>query len=114
MIAVEFALDVYQVRISPAALISAIPVRWWRPGDLLLSPSITRRLIEEFTKAAGAQLSAAAAREPDRPGGRGPQADLRGLSAPKSSKNPISARGTVKLYVSPLLAKVPLRDRVQR
>src|SRR3954467_1432590 len=90
-------------------------VRVAAQGDALLAPSITRRLIEEFTRAA-------------RPGADGVPAELgeltarevdvlrlvaRGLSNAEIAAELVVAENTVKTHVARLLAKLGLRDRVQ-
>jgi DNA-binding NarL/FixJ family response regulator len=94
----------------PEQLISA--VRVVAAGDALLSPSITRRVIEEF-----AQLP--------RPGGTDALAGLtdrerevlklvaRGLSNAEIAAELVVSDATVKTHVGHLLAKLQLRDRVQ-
>ena len=83
-------------------------------GDALLSPSVTRRLIESFTAAS-------------RPAGRPPavldqltrrEAEVLKLLAAGLSNVEIAAKlfvaeTTVKTHVAGLLAKLGLRDRVQ-
>ncbi len=95
----------------PEDLISAIRVV--AKGDALLSPSVTRRIIEEF------------ARHPIR---AIPSQDIRGLTKREIEILQLIARGqtnseiaselvvsevTVKTHVSNLLGKLNLRDRVQ-
>lgn len=83
-------------------------------GDALLSPSITRKLLEEFTKAT--------------PTASRPVADLgqltdreeevlrelaRGLSNSEIAEALFVSETTVKTHVSHILTKLELRDRVQ-
>jgi DNA-binding NarL/FixJ family response regulator len=94
----------------PEQLISA--VRVVAAGDALLSPSITRRVIEQF------------ARLPP-PGGTDALAGLtarerevltliaRGLSNAEIAAELFVSDATVKTHVAHLLAKLQLRDRVQ-
>ncbi len=94
----------------PEQLISA--VRVVAAGDALLSPSITRRVIEQF------------ARLPP-PGGTDALAGLtarerevltliaRGLSNAEIAAELFVSYATVKTHVAHLLAKLQLRDRVQ-
>ena len=95
----------------PEDLISAIRVV--AKGDALLSPSVTRRIIEEFAK---------------RPIKVSPDQDIGGLTKREIEILQLIARGqnnneiasklvvsevTVKTHVSNLLGKLNLRDRVQ-
>jgi DNA-binding NarL/FixJ family response regulator len=94
----------------PEQLISA--VRVVAAGDALLTPSITRRVIEQF------------ARLPP-PGGTDALAELtererqvlklvaRGLSNAEIAAQLFVSDATVKTHVAHLLAKLQLRDRVQ-
>ena len=97
--------------VPPEELAGAI--RTVAAGDALLAPSITRRLIEEFT---------ASRRRPDDAG------KLTGLSARELEVFQLVARGlsnreiaevlflgetTVKTHVARILTKLDLRDRIQ-
>jgi DNA-binding NarL/FixJ family response regulator len=94
----------------PEQLISA--VRVVAAGDGLLSPSITRRVIEQFTRLPP-------------PGGTDALAGLtvrerevltliaRGLSNAEIAAELVVSDATVKSHVGHLLAKLQLRDRVQ-
>jgi DNA-binding NarL/FixJ family response regulator len=94
----------------PEQLISA--VRVVAAGDALLSPSITRRVIEQFTRLPP-------------PGGTDTLAGLtdreravlkliaRGLSNAEIAAELFVSDATVKSHVAHLLAKLQLRDRVQ-
>jgi DNA-binding NarL/FixJ family response regulator len=94
----------------PEQLISA--VRVVAAGDALLSPSITRRVIEQFTLL-------------PRPGGTDALVGLtdrerevfklvaRGLSNAEIAARLFVSDATVKSHVAHLLAKLQLRDRVQ-
>ncbi len=84
-------------------------------GDALLAPSITRRLIEEFVRAAPAQGNA-------RPAGLDEltarevevlQLIARGLSNAEIAKELFVSETTVKTHVAHVLMKLDLRDRVQ-
>ena len=90
-------------------------VRVAAAGDALLAPSITRRLIEQFTRAARPE-----------PGGVPPRlAELssrelevltlvaRGLSNAEIAAELILGENTIKTHVAHVLAKLGLRDRVQ-
>jgi DNA-binding NarL/FixJ family response regulator len=94
----------------PEQLIDA--VRVVAAGDALLSPSITRRVIEQFTRLPP-------------PGGTGVVAGLtarerevlmlvaRGMSNAEIAAQLFVSDATVKSHVAHLLAKLQLRDRVQ-
>jgi DNA-binding NarL/FixJ family response regulator len=96
---------------SPEQLIAA--VRMVSPGDALLAPSITRRLIEEFT----------ASRTPARPPAALDQLSSRerevftlvahGLSNREIAGKLFVGETTVKTHVTRILTKLGLRDRVQ-
>jgi DNA-binding NarL/FixJ family response regulator len=81
-------------------------------GDALLAPSVTRRLIIEFTRrgprAAPAALQAVTDRELDVL-----RLLARGLSNAEIAKELYIGEGTVKTHVARLLAKLGVRDRVQ-
>jgi DNA-binding NarL/FixJ family response regulator/class 3 adenylate cyclase len=90
-------------------------VRVAAAGDALLAPSITRRLIEQFTHAARpepdaipAELAALSARELD---------VLRlvalGLSNTEIASALVLGENTIKTHVAHVLSKLGLRDRVQ-
>jgi DNA-binding NarL/FixJ family response regulator len=98
--------------VPPEDLVAA--VRTADNGDALLAPSVTRRLIEEFTQprqplpAAAAQLELLSPRE----------AEVfrllaRGLSNQEIADELIVGENTVKTHVARILAKLSLRDRVQ-
>jgi len=83
-------------------------------GEALLSPSITRRLIERFARnrpneqRGAADLDLLTAREQDIL-----RAIARGLNNDEISDLHHIARTTVKTHVSSILAKLGLRDRTQ-
>jgi DNA-binding NarL/FixJ family response regulator len=95
----------------PEQLIAAI--RMAQHGDALLAPSITRRLIEEFTQprhpaSATTQLEQLSPRE----------AEVfrllaRGLSNHEIAEHLVVGENTVKTHVARILMKLSLRDRVQ-
>jgi len=92
-------------------LVSAIRVV--AAGDALLSPSITRRLIEEFARrpvpsSPPPQLGSLTDREVEVL-----RLISRGLSNAEIARQLYVGEGTVKTHVSHLLAKLQLRDRVQ-
>jgi len=98
--------------VPPEQLVSAILVV--AQGEALLSPSVTRRVIEEFTK-----------RPPQREGPPPEIADLtarevevlqliaRGLSNAEIAKELFVSETPVKTHVARVLMKCNLRDRVQ-
>jgi DNA-binding NarL/FixJ family response regulator len=81
-------------------------------GDALLAPSVTRRLITEFTRRGPRATPAALQAVTDR------ELDVlrllaRGLSNAEIAKELYIGEGTVKTHVARLLAKLGVRDRVQ-
>jgi DNA-binding NarL/FixJ family response regulator len=81
-------------------------------GEALLAPSVTRRLIEEFARAAPAQPPPALAELTPR------ELEVfrllaRGLSNAELAAELIVSEATVKTHVARLLMKLGLRDRVQ-
>jgi DNA-binding NarL/FixJ family response regulator len=97
--------------VDPADLVAA--VRATARGDALLSPAVTRRLIEHFLD------------RPDPAGLSGPLAELtdrelevlrliaRGRSNAEIARELFLAEPTVKTHVTRMLAKLGVRDRVQ-
>jgi DNA-binding NarL/FixJ family response regulator len=96
----------------PEQLVAA--VRTAHHGDALLAPSVTRRLIEEFTKqraprpATTPQLGLLSPRE----------AEVfrllaRGLTNHEIASQLVVGENTVKTHVARILTKLDLRDRVQ-
>jgi DNA-binding NarL/FixJ family response regulator len=97
--------------VPPEQLVAGI--RTVATGDALLSPSVTRRLIESFVSnhAHGerpAQLDDLTARELEILG-----LIARGLSNAEIADRLVVSRTTVKTHVARVLAKLGLRDRVQ-
>ncbi|MFI5912449.1 response regulator [Dactylosporangium sp. NPDC051541] len=98
--------------IAPADLAGAVHVV--AAGDALLAPSVTRRLIDQFTHptpaspAAVAALSGLTQRETDVLA-----AVARGLSNAEIAAALYVSYSTVKTHVSSLLAKLGARDRAQ-
>lgn len=98
--------------IAPEQLIAG--VRVVMRGDMLIAPSITRRLVEGYVRRAprypddGQELGSLTERE------REVLTELaRGLSNVEIGLRLHVSEGTVKTHVSRLLAKLGLRDRVQ-
>jgi DNA-binding NarL/FixJ family response regulator len=90
-------------------------VRVASQGDALIAPSITRRLIEQFARAAQprpgttpAALSELTARELDVL-----RLVARGLSNAEIARELVLGENTIKTHVAHLLGKLNLRDRVQ-
>jgi DNA-binding NarL/FixJ family response regulator len=98
----------------PEQLVSAIQVV--ASGDALLSPTITRRVIEEFIRRPptsiatqpSPRLSELTARELEVLGFM-----ARGLSNAEIAKDLFVSETTVKTHVARILMKLDLRDRVQ-
>ena len=89
-------------------------IRVVNAGEALLSPSITRRLIEEFAKRSDPLrppdtiMEALTARERETLG-----LVARGLSNAEIAQRLVVTEATVKSHVSSVLTKLGLRDRVQ-
>ncbi|KRD02792.1 MULTISPECIES: response regulator [unclassified Streptomyces] len=98
--------------VTPEQLISA--VRTVRSGDALLAPTVTRRLVERFTRqgtessAIHRDLASLTSREREVLG-----LVARGLSNAEVAGRLHLAETTVKTHVSRVLGKLQLRDRVQ-
>jgi DNA-binding NarL/FixJ family response regulator len=91
----------------PDDLISAIRVL--ARGDALIAPSVTRRLIAEFTaRRAGDPMPEISARERDVLTGV-----ARGMNNAELAAQLFIGEATVKSHVSSLLSKLGCRDRVQ-
>ncbi len=91
-------------------------VRIIAAGEALLAPTVTRRLISEFTRMRPGQ----ATRPPDRQLGRLTPRETEvltliaeGLSNPEIAGRLVVTEETVKTHVSRVLAKLGLRDRTQ-
>jgi DNA-binding NarL/FixJ family response regulator len=98
--------------VTPEYLVAA--VRIVRDGDALLAPSITRRLVERFTKPeprespAHRDLAALTPREREVL-----TLVAQGLSNVEVAGRLFLSEATVKTHVARILAKLGLRDRVQ-
>ena len=115
----------------PADLLTAIRVV--AAGDALLAPSVTRRLIGEFTRtapSAGADQGASAPHTTARASETGSACDrlqrvlterelevlqmvARGMSNAEIAEELVLGEATVKTHVSRILTKLDLRNRVQ-
>ena len=98
--------------VRPAELVEAI--RIVARGDALLSPSVTRRLLDRFA----AELPATGSTPPDLGGLTERELEVLRLVALALSNAEIAAQlvvteATVKTHVSSVLRKLQLRDRVQ-
>ena len=98
--------------VRPAELVSAI--RTVASGDAVVSPRITRRILEDYTQlipvsaARYPQLSTLTVRESEVV-----EAVARGLSNAEIAAALCVSETTVKSHVGRILAKLALRDRVQ-
>jgi DNA-binding NarL/FixJ family response regulator len=98
--------------VSPSHLVHA--VRTVVTGDALLDPSLTRKLLDEFTKrpAPGARTPERLAELTDR------EIDVlrlvaRGLSNADIAHELVVGTATIKTHVSKVFAKLDIHDRVQ-
>lgn len=104
---------------SPEDLVTAVQVI--ARGDALLSPDVTRRVIEEFTRGGAtdqAAPSAVPARAPELDLLTDREAEVLELLAAGRSNTEIASElylgeATVKTHVSRILQKLGLRDRIQ-
>ena len=95
----------------PEQLIAA--VRTVAAGDALLSPTVTKRVIEQFTRIPRAG-AAEGARRADRARAGDLPPDRRAASpTPRSARELFISDTTVKTHVTHILQKLDLRDRVQ-
>jgi DNA-binding NarL/FixJ family response regulator len=98
--------------VTPEQLVAA--VRTVVVGDALLAPSITRRLIERFTRPAGAtpgstdQIGSLTAREREVL-----LLAARGMSNAEIAADLVITEATVKTHVAAILSKLDLRNRAQ-
>jgi DNA-binding NarL/FixJ family response regulator len=97
--------------VSPADLVHAVDAV--ARGDVMLAPALTRRLLERFAAAPGPRTT------PD-PADRLTEREVevwrlvaQGLPNQAISERLYLSEATVKTYVSRLLAKLGMRDRVQ-
>ncbi|MFC4610619.1 response regulator [Streptomyces maoxianensis] len=90
-------------------------VRVVAAGDALLSPNITRRLITEFSRTAGAPRTPLKERVGDLTERETEVLNLiaQGLSNAEIASRLVVAEQTVKTHVSRILVKLGLRDRTQ-
>jgi DNA-binding NarL/FixJ family response regulator len=96
----------------PDQLVAA--VRYAADGEALLSPSVTRRLIEEFARRPPPDAGPPAALESLTPRELEVLRFLaRGLTNAEIAAELVVEASTVKSHVASLLAKLDLRDRVQ-
>jgi DNA-binding NarL/FixJ family response regulator len=100
--------------VTPEHLTSA--VRLVRTGDALLAPTITRRLVERFTRGAEQTTSGRASRDLSCLTGREIEVleqMARGLSNAELAERFQVSHATVKTHVARILTKLQVRDRVQ-
>jgi len=96
---------------APEDLVHA--VRVVASGDALLAPSVTRRLIQRFTRIPMAQSNAAALGELTSREMEVLQLVAKGYSNSDIAAELVLGIGTVKTHVAHILTKLNLRDRVQ-
>ena len=97
--------------VPPEQLITA--VRTAHHGDALLAPSITRRLIEEFTQPRPATTATTALEQLSPRETEVFRLLARGLTNQEIAQQLIVGENTVKTHVARILTKLSLRDRVQ-
>jgi DNA-binding NarL/FixJ family response regulator len=100
--------------VTPEHLTAA--VRLVRTGDALLAPTITRRLVERFTRGAEQTTSGRAGRDLSCLTGREIEVleqMARGLSNAELAERFQVSHATVKTHVARILTKLQVRDRVQ-
>ncbi|TBN58076.1 response regulator transcription factor [Glaciihabitans arcticus] len=98
---------------SPEDLVAAVEVL--ARGDALLSPAVTRRVIEQFSPDTVRDIPAARSTLPDLTERETEVLALlaRGLSNTEIAGTLFVGEATVKTHVSNLLAKLGVRDRIQ-
>lgn len=98
--------------VTPEDLAAAI--RTVAAGDMLMAPSVTRRLVEQFVRAPRRPAA-----DVQQPGGLTEREHevlrelAKGFSNAEIARRLMVSEGTVKTHVSRILAKLGLRDRVQ-
>ena len=99
--------------VRPAELVNAI--RRVAGGDAVLSPQVTRHLLDELAPLLPDpdQRFGRPAPAPDRPRAGGARRRLRWAVEPGDRRPALPLRGDVKSHVSRILSKLGLRDRVQ-
>jgi DNA-binding NarL/FixJ family response regulator len=102
--------------VRPAELVTAI--RTVASGDAVVSPRVTRRLLEEYTRVMPVTAAQQAVRYPQLSTltpreGEVVEAVARGLSNAEIAEALFVSETTVKSHVGRVLAKLGLRDRVQ-
>jgi DNA-binding NarL/FixJ family response regulator len=96
----------------PAQLVSAL--RAVASGDAVVSPSVTRRLLDRFVSAGGGQLRDASSLDVLTEREREVLVLIaKGLSNVEIAEKLFLSEATVKTHVGRILAKLGLRDRVQ-
>jgi DNA-binding NarL/FixJ family response regulator len=88
-------------------------VRMVNHGDALLAPSITRRLIEEFTRPRRAATSSPGLEQLSPREAEVFRLIARGLSNQEIAAQLFVGENTVKTHITRILTKLDLRDRVQ-
>ncbi len=93
----------------------AAAVRIVASGDALLAPTVTRAVIEEFSRRPPAQTPAPPAAVAELTPREREVLDLlaRGLSNPEICEQLVISEATAKTHVARILQKLDLRDRVQ-
>jgi DNA-binding NarL/FixJ family response regulator len=102
--------------VRPAELVAAI--RTVAAGDAVISPRVTRRLLEEYTRVVPLSASQMQERYPQLSALTEREREVliavaRGLSNAEIAASLFVSEATVKSHVGRILAKLGLRDRVQ-
>ena len=98
--------------VSPEQLVAA--VRMVSVGDALLSPAITRRLVERYARPSVARRRRRGDRDADGAGARGASGcSPAGMSNAEIADALVVGEATVKSHVAAILAKLELRNRAQ-